>query len=404
MSAQKRILFVDDDDVELKALKHLVASSDCGWEVKYCQSPEDALTILGKEPFDITVSDLRMPGMDGGEFLSEVMVRHPKVVRLIMADATDQNLTMEKAGVVHQYIPKPCEIDILRASVDRAGDLEASIRRERIMKMVEKMDRLPALPSLYIEVVEKLKDPEVSLEDVGEIISRDIAMTAKILKLVNSAFFGLRRQISSPIEAANYLGLDTVKGLVLSLHAFAQFDANLLGGLALEAVWNHSMLTAVCCKLIADHEGYRGHMKDDSFVAGMLHNIGRLIMASNDPERYQLANQESVEIGIAAAEEEVFGVNHADLGGYLFALWGLPGSIVDAVEFHHDPSKSGQREVSTLTLVHAANAIVTRQHEEVRTSGSTRVDEAYLDSVGLKDHYQDWANAYAESLEGSVVA
>ncbi len=404
MSAPKRILFVDDDEAELQNLKRLVASSDCGWEAEYSQSPEEALTRLGQESFDITVSDLRMPAMDGGEYLSEVMVRHPKIVRLIMADPTDQSMTMEKAGVIHQYLPKPCEIDVLRASVDRAGDLESSLRRDRIMGMVEKMDRLPALPSLYIEVVEKLKDPEVSLEDVGEIIGRDIAMTAKILKLVNSAFFGLRRQISSPVEAANYLGLDTVKGLVLSLHAFAHFDADSLGGLALEAVWNHSMLTAVCCNLIASYEGFKGRMKDDSFVAGMLHDTGRLIMASNNPEKYQQAIQKSVEIGIAAAEDEVFEVNHADLGGYLFALWGLPNSIVDAVEFHHEPSKSGQTEVSTLTLVHAANAIVTRQHEEVATPGSIRVDEAYLDSLGLMDHYQDWANAYEESLEGSSVS
>jgi HD-like signal output (HDOD) protein len=404
MSPPKRILFVDDDDAELQALKRLVASSNWGWEAEFFRSAEEALVRLGQESFDIVVSDFRMPGMDGGEFLSEVMNRHPKVVRLVMAEATDQNLTMDRAGVIHQYLPKPCEIGVLRASIDRAGDLEASLRRDRIMKTVAKMDRLPALPSLYIEMVEKLKDPEVSIEDVGETISRDIAMTAKILKLVNSAFFGLRRQISNPTEAANFIGLDTIKGLVLSLHAFAEFDSDSLGGLTLDAVWNHSMQTAVCSNVIADHEGYRGHLKDDAFVAGMLHDTGKLIMASNNPEGYEQALQHSVEVGIVAAEEEVFGFNHADIGGYLFALWGLPVSIVNAVEFHHEPSKSNQTKVSTLVLVHAADAIANRQHEEVMTPGSIRVDQAYLDSVGLKDHYRDWADAYAESLEGSPVA
>jgi HD-like signal output (HDOD) protein len=404
MSRPKRILFVDDDHDELHALKNLIASSDFGWEAEYFQSPEEALVRLEQESFDIAVSDFRMPGMDGGEFLFEVMARHPKVARLIMADAADQNLTMEKAGVIHQYLPKPCEIGILRASIDRADDIEASVHRERIMKMVSKMDRLPVLPSLYIKVVEKLKDPEVSLDDVGEIIGRDIAMTAKILKLVNSAFFGLRRQISSPTEAANYLGLDTIKGLVLSLHAFAHFDSNSLGGLSLDAIWNHSMQTAVCCNLIADCEGYRGHMKDDAFVAGMLHDIGRLIMASNDPGGYQQALRDAAEIGIVAGEEEVFGFNHADIGGYLFALWGLPVPIVHAVEFHHEPLKSNQTRVSTLVLVHSANAIVNRQHEEATTPGSIGVDHAYLDLLGLKDRFQDWAGAYAESVEGSAVA
>lgn len=399
-----KILIVDDDERDLQLLKRLLDSSDTGWEVQFCGSAAEGLTALESDTYDVVISDWSMPEMDGGAFLSEVKERHPKVARLIMADATDQQLTMDSAGVVHQYVPKPVEIEVLGSAVERAMDLEASIRRDRIMEIVAKMDRLPSLPALYIEVVEKLKDPEVSLEDVGEVIGRDIAMTAKILKLVNSAFFGLRRQISSPIEAVNYLGLDTVKGLVLSLHAFAQFDASSLGGLALEAVWTHSMHTAVCCKMIAGLEGLKGRIRDESFVAGMLHDTGKLVMASNDPERYGEVLERAEEVGIAKAEEEAFGVNHADIGGYLFALWGLPKGVVDSVEFHHEPCASQDREFSTLALVHAANAIVTQQHAEAFIPGSTQMDAAFLEGIGLQDRYPEWVAAYAESLEGSVVA
>lgn len=397
-------MFVDDDEREMQLLKRRLGSSDLGWEAVFCGSAAQGLIALEEATCDAVVSDWAMPEMDGGAFLAEVKERFPKVARLVMADPADQGLTMDSAGVIHQYVPKPCEIDVLSAAVDRATDLEASIRRDRIMEIVAKMDRLPSLPSLYIEVVEKLKDPEVSLEDVGEVISRDIAMTAKILKLVNSAFFGLRRQISSPIEAVNYLGLDTVKGLVLSLHAFAQFDPSSLGGLALEAVWTHSMHTAVCCKMIAGIENLKGRIRDESFVAGMLHDTGKLVMASNDSGRYAEVLERADQIGIAKAEEEAFGVNHADIGGYLFALWGLPVAVVDSVEFHHDPGGSQDRAFSTLTLVHTANAIVTQQHAETYIQGSTRVDEGYLEEVGLQDRYPVWAAAYAESLEGSVVA
>lgn len=399
-----KLLFVDDDERDLQLLKRLVGSSDQDWETQFCSSAAEGLTELESKPYDVVVSDWGMPEMDGGTFLNEVKERHPKVARLVMADATDQGLTMDSAGVVHQYVPKPVEIDVLSSALERAMDLEASIRRDRIMEIVAKMDRLPSLPALYIEVVEKLKDPEVSLEDVGEIIGRDIAMTAKILKLVNSAFFGLRRQISSPVEAVNYLGLDTVKGLVLSLHAFAQFDASSLGGLALEAVWTHSMHTAVCCKMIAGLEGLKGRLRDESFVAGMLHDTGKLVMASNDPAQYGAVLERADQIGISQAEEEAFGVNHADIGGYLFALWGLPNAVVDAVEFHHDPGSSQDREFSSLALVHTANAIVTQQHAEAYVPGSTRVDDAFIEAVGLQDRYPDWVAAYAESLEGSVVA
>jgi HD-like signal output (HDOD) protein len=162
----------------------------------------------------------------------------------------------------------------------------------------------------------------------------------------------------------------------------------LLGGLALGAVWDHSMQTPVCYKIIASHERLDGRMPGESFVAGMLHGTGKLVIASNNPEKYQDAIQKSDKIGIAAAEEEVFGVNHADIGGHLFALWGLPISVVDAIEFHHEPSTINQTEVSILALVHAANVIVNQQHEETVNPDSICADEAYLSAVGLKDHYQ----------------
>ena len=403
MNPLKRILLVDGDKAQLQVLARLIAASVTGWEVGSATTPEEALNALARESFDVVVVDWHLPVMDGGTLLGEVMVRHPRAARLLMAVPADQGLAMGSAGVVHQYVPKPCDVEDLIGAVKRACDLEATIRRDRIMEIVARMDRLPSLPSLYIKVVEKLKDPEVSLEAVGEIIGSDIAMTAKILKLVNSAFFGLRRQICSPVEAVNYLGLDTVKGLVLSIHAFAQFDASAIGGISLEAVWNHSMQTAVCCKLIAGLEGLNGRMRDESFVAGMLHDTGKLVMASNNPAGYAGVVEKSVEIGIPKAEEAVFGVNHADIGGHLFALWGLPVAVVDAVEFHHEPGRSPGGELSTLTLVHAANAIVTRHHEEVRTPGSTRVNEEYLERLGLRERHVEWAAAYAESLEGSFV-
>src|SRR6185503_18186305 len=99
-----------------------------------------------------------------------------------------------------------------------------------------------------------LQDPEITMEAVGRIIERDIAMTAQILKLVNSAFFGLRRQVSSPAEAANYLGLDTLRSLVLSVNAFSQFDTLKMEGFSIAALWAHSLETGAAARTIAQME------------------------------------------------------------------------------------------------------------------------------------------------------
>ncbi len=149
------------------------------------------------------------------------------------------------------------------------------------------MERLPSIPSLYVEVIEKLQSPEGSLDDIGLIIARDIAMTAEILKLVNSAFFGLRRQISSVTEAVCYLGLDTIKSLVLSINVFSQFQSDQLKALPLYSLWSHSLMIAGGAKLIAKLENSGPKLVDESFAAGMLHDTGKLILAFNFSKTYQ---------------------------------------------------------------------------------------------------------------------
>ena len=191
------------------------------WEMEFVDNAADALARMERGGVDVVVSDMRMPGMNGAQLMTEVMKRHPQTVRIILSGHADQDLIMKCVGSTHQYLAKPCDPDALKATVGRASAMDAAMQNKTLQKLTSQMDRLPSLPSLYIEVVEKLQTPEVTLEDVAVIIAKDIGMTAKILKLVNSAFFGLRRQISGPEEAVAYLGLDTIKALVLSINAFS---------------------------------------------------------------------------------------------------------------------------------------------------------------------------------------
>jgi putative nucleotidyltransferase with HDIG domain len=363
--------------------------------MEFVDSGPKALERMAQNPFDVIVSDMRMPGMNGAELLSEVMKRHPKTIRLILSGHADKELILKCVGSTHQYLAKPCDAEALKATVLRAASVENTLRDEKLQELVAKMDRLPSIPSLYVQMVEALQNPDVTLEEVGGIIAKDMGMTAKILKLVNSAFFGLRRQVSSPSEAANYLGLDTIRSLVLSVNAFSQFESLPLGKFSIEALWTHSLNTAAIAKSIAHTESGDPKLADEAFIAGMLHDIGKLVLAANFTEQFtrslRLIWDEKRDP--IAAEQEVFGASHADVGGYLLGLWGLPVPVVEAIALHHSPGKSGQKSFNPLTAVHAANAIIHEREAASEHSSAAPIDSDYLDALGLTEHLNNWRKA-----------
>src|SRR5882757_4698210 len=206
--------------------------------------------------------------------------------------------------------------------------------------------------------MEALASPDTSLEQIGDIIASDPAMTAKILQLVNSAFFGIARRISNPAEAVQFLGVGRVRSLVLSLHVFSCFDEFHPKSFSIERVWKHSMSTGLVAQKIARMQKVERPVIDETYVAGMLHDIGKVMLAASLPDAYEKAVQLAAgeKIPLIQAEREVFGVNHAQVGAYLLGLWGLPITIVEAVAFHHQPQESAVKTFSPLTAVHLASA------------------------------------------------
>jgi HD-like signal output (HDOD) protein len=354
--------------------------------------------LLAEKPFDVIVSDMRMPDMNGAELLAEVMKRHPKTVRLILSGYADKDLILKCLGSAHQYMAKPCDAESLKATVARASNLEDSLRSERLRTLVCQMNRLPSIPTLYMQVVEKSSDTDSSLSEIGGIIGRDIGMTAQVLKLANSAFFGLRRQLSSAEEAVAYLGLDTIKSLILSIHSFSQFEKAETGALRIDSLWNHSVQVASLAKRISKLEDQDANAAEQAFTSGILHDVGKLVLAVNLPADYSEAirlAQSGLELPVA--ERQVFGANHADVGGYLIGLWGLPVPVVEAVALHHCPSRSTQPLFSPLTSVHAANVLDSERSNSANNTPPSQFDVNYLSLVGVSSRLGAWRQTLAEN-------
>lgn len=388
MSGMKRILFVDDETKVLEGLRRMLSPLRREWDMHFATSGAEALELMAGAPFDVIVTDMRMPGMDGGELLGEVIKRHPEAVRLVLSGHSDGALTLKSAMTAHQHLSKPCDADTLKSAVTRAFRIRGLLEDASLLRLVSRLTTLPSIPSVYRELSQALQNPTTSPNDVAAIIKKDTAMSAKMLQLVNSAFFGLRQRITTPDQAVLYLGLDTVKALALSARVFAQFDTSRVPSFSIEALSNHSLATGLLAQRIVEAEN-QPSVASDAFLAGLLHDIGKLILVATLSEQYEMVLRLCQEDQIAEckAEREVFEVTHAEVGGYLLWLWGFDESIVEAVAFHHEPSRSSHSGLSALTAVHAANALEGERHGPC---SDTTLDLDYLARLNLESRPPMW--------------
>ncbi|MEA1997079.1 MAG: HDOD domain-containing protein, partial [Gemmatimonadota bacterium] len=304
-------------------------------------------------------------------------------------------------GPMHQYLSKPCETGTLKSALTRSCDLRGILADEKLQNLISRIDSLPSLPSLYTEIVEELQKPESSVKKVGRIISKDMGMSAKVLQLVNSAFFGVRQHIANPDQAVTFLGLDLVKMLVLTIHVFSQFNKDKSGGELLDTLWNHSISVGAFAKKIAETEKAEQRDIDHACMAGLLHDLGKLILSAKLSGKYgdvlSFASEEGVEL--ASLESEMLGATHAEVGAYLLGLWGLSDPIVEALAFHHCPGKHQCDKFNPVTAVHAADVLEHRLSAEEAVGATPEIDREYLAVLGLEERVPVWEDACLSILK-----
>ncbi len=402
---KKSILFVDDEEMVLQGLKRMLRSCRDEWEMVFVDSGAKALDAMTQSPFDIVVADMRMPVMNGAELLYEVMKRYPLTVRLILSGHSDNELIFKAMGATHQYIAKPCDPVLLQAVLRRAIGSVEILHDTELKILIGRMTALPSLPILYNEIMAKLPQPNVQLHDITGIISKDIGMTAKILQLVNSAFFGMPYRVTDLNAAVSFLGLNVITSLFVSVHIFSEFNGFKIKGFSMEHLWKHSLDTATLANQISKLESKNSTIANDAFVAGILHDSGRIILAANFPKQYSeaiaLAREERCEI--STAEKMVFKHTHSEVGGYMMSLWGLPLHIVEAVSYHHNPSFISEQTFCALTAVHIANSFGDSDFETKEGIVSSPLDLNYLKSMNLLDRLPVWRKLAQTEVSDSAL-
>ena len=387
-----QLLFVDDELNLLQGLQRMLRSMRQEWDMHFAGSGPEALDILERTPCDVIVSDMRMPGMDGTQLLMEVRQRYPRTIRLVLSGHSNRDMILRVIGPTHQFLAKPCEAELLKTTISRVCSLRALLSDTALAQMVTGITSLPSVPARYQQLIAALEAPDGSLDAIGQIIASDLGMTAKILQLVFSAFFGLQPRLSNPRQAIALLGLETVQALALTAQVFSYADTTTMGGLSLEELSRHGMAVGSCARHIAEMMGSDQTVLDDAFVAGLMHDVGIVVLAVHLPEYLDRVKALATADNIAywQAEEAILGVTHAEVGAYLMGLWGLPGSIVNAVAYHHKPRVCPSQVFEPLTAVHIASALVDNLAAGDAQDDCLQLDQVYLDQLGLEAQLPAW--------------
>ncbi len=348
----KNVLFVDDTEVILKGYKRLLPQLYKDWTFHFADSGIDALEILEAVDMLLIVSDFNMPFMDGAHLLDIIAEKYPTTIRMLQSASTDINDNLRTVRSAHRFLAKPLNQKEFTEVLDQIIYLEDTLELAQTRSMITSVSTIPTIPSVYLELVSKLEDSQSSMKEIGELVSQDIGLSAKILELVNSSFFGITNRVTTPENAVTLLGMEVIKGVVVTLDLFSQFTPLTMREFDILYIMEHSFQTAQLSRVIGKHEGLSDEECDTLYTAALLHNIGKLLFITSYPKVYGTFTDEMITTfsPMWEVEQRLIGTTHNEVGAYLLGLWGFSNDTIKIIRYYHKPSLYNSLQTTILNF------------------------------------------------------
>lgn len=400
----KNILFVDDNENVISGIQRQLRPYRDQWQLFFAHSGPQALEMMQQQAIDLIVSDMMMPDMCGDELLKIVRERYPSTVRMVLSGYADEASLKNGLEVAHQYLSKPCSAENLREAISQVFKIQACVNNPLIVSGVGDPNHLPSLPKIYRELNAAIADENTTAQKIAEIFSQDMVLSAKLLQLVNSPYFGLNRLISNLSDAINLIGVKKLNSLVLSVHVKTAFPiTNPALSVYIEQLWKNSIRVSELARLISLSEDQQEDRPDQAYLGGLLHNMGLLIFLANDGNTvHKLIHQvENTDTPMTELEKSIFGFTRSEAAAYVLSLWKIPPRIIEAILLQYTPNDTDYDGVNALTAVHVAACLLKPQD----TSRHNRLfdmtlDTDYLQRINKLDRLPVW-QALAEKVLAS---
>jgi HD-like signal output (HDOD) protein len=398
----RRILLVDAAPATLAQLQQALQALRPQWESAGASSASGAMLALAQRRFDAVVSDIGGAALDGAQLLTQVRDAHPNVVRLCLSDNTDDDGFLRAVPVTHQFLSRPCNVEHLCEVLERICSLRDILRSGAIHELIGNLKALPATPQTFQALSEAIARPNAHAADITQIVSADTALSVKVLQLANSAYYRRGAPVTSIQAAISYAGLEMIKSLALSACVFSALDASPTAVKRLQDLQGRSLRKAHFARMLLRESRHA----DEAFTAALLLDIGQAVLALSAPEKFE----QMIEIARASGrawhevEPEVFGAAHPEVGAYLLGLWGLPLDLIEAVAYHHTPSRVQHAHTSVLAAVHVADAVVDATADRPAKL-LDRLDASFIARTGVSRCLTAWnIHLDADALQAQCLA
>ncbi len=391
-----KVLLVDDEKQILRGVSRMLESEMEDWEIETAESGPEALDLLNSDDFNVIISDMRMPGMDGAQLLEQVAARFPKMLRVVLSGQADRQTVMRAVQPMHQYLSKPCDAHVLVEIISRAEIFQETISSKEVLDAIGKANGLPSVPDVVTEINAELDSDNCTSQSIAKIISRDPIVSARVLQLANSTIFGLRQPVVDLKHGVGVIGNEMVRSLVLSHALFSEGQHDSI--LSTAQLFDHCFQTAMVARELAPIAGLNRNQMNSVFTGGLLHDIGKIILVNAFPERYDniLGAAKTTIQPIWQLEMEEFGATHPGIGAYLLEMWGIPVEIIGIVGSHHSAELCAKGDLD-IQIVYAANWIVNGgdENEIQKFVDSTETPEL-VDA--FRERLLNWKTQYNEKL------
>lgn len=371
-----KVLFVDPEPRVLEAMSRVLFELESDWELGFARTTEAALLALAEKPFDVIVSDLRGPSLDGVALLARAAELYPRIVRIVLSGYDDDDAALQLLHVAHQFLAKPCAIETLRRVVARAHDLAQLLPDRKLQTLAAQIGSLPCAPELHRQMLELVERPGAS-PALAQLIAQDPGLTSKLMQLACSGFFNSSAGVADIPAAVMRLGAPRLRHVARSLGEPPPARPSSMPTVsAVRATQQRSLAIA---KLAASLT----RLPEDAaaaYLAGLLCDVGQLVFVRCAPERLYVTQAEAAQSGVPshAAELATWGATHAEVGAFLLGLWGLPFQVVEAVANHHAPERGEGDRFGLTQLVWLAACVVEGEQPSAELLSRFGAEEIYL--------------------------